>query len=51
MLLEYCEPGTTLRALPEEEQEIVWLGCFDGSGGRRPGRIPFAAFGDDSILE
>ena len=26
MLLERCEPGTTLRALPEEEQDVVIAG-------------------------
>ena len=28
MLLERCEPGTTLRQLPEEEQDVILAGLF-----------------------
>src|SRR6266446_2737950 len=37
MLLERCEPGTTLRALPETEQDIVISGLL-----RRLWRVPSA---------
>ena len=37
MLLERCEPGTTLRALPEPDQDVVIAGLL-----RRVWRAPFA---------
>jgi streptomycin 6-kinase len=42
MLLERCEPGTVLRALPEREQDVVISVCCVVCGARHQYNIPFA---------
>jgi streptomycin 6-kinase len=41
MLLEHCEPGTTLRALPEEEQDVVVARLLRRLWRRPPEPHPF----------
>src|SRR6185436_15999419 len=41
MLLERCEPGTSLRALPEEEQDVVIAGLLRRLWRKPVGPHPF----------
>src|SRR5262249_62244450 len=46
MLLERCEPGTHLRALPEEEQDVVIAGLLRRLWRPRPEPSPFRPLGE-----
>ena len=57
MLLEYCEPGTVLRQLPEPEQDVVIAGLLRRLWRRPPRPNPFrplaamiAQWADETIM-